>query len=142
MRKASTILVVDDEDTDRAVIVNCLRGAGYNVLEADTYASAMEVCKSHPGISFLVADVALPDGNGCALATAIRQQNDGMQVLFVSGHVGSEVCRYYGLDVSDMHFLRKPFEVEDLLARVKQVAKATVPFPNLYVPKTWSSSGT
>ena len=142
MRKSNTVLVVDDEDSDRSAIVKCLQDAGYNVLEAESYESAMAVSSSHAGISFLVADVALPDGNGCALATAIRERNENMQVLFVSGHVGSEVCRYYGLDVADLHFLRKPFEPADLLARVKQVVKSRAPFPNLYVPKTWSSSGT
>src|SRR4051794_32469347 len=106
MRKTSTILVVDDEESDRLAIVNALRGMGYSILEAESYESAMAVANSNPSISFLVADVALPDGNGCALATAIRQLHPRMQVLFVSGHVGSEVCRYYGLDVADSHFLR------------------------------------
>jgi DNA-binding response OmpR family regulator len=140
MRKTNTILVVDDEETDRLPIVNALRNEGYRVLEADSYASAMAVANSETRISFLVTDVALPDGNGCALATAIRQNHPRTQVLFVSGHVGSEVCRYYGLDVSDSHFLRKPFESADLVARVKQVVKAKAPFPPLYVPKVYSSS--
>jgi two-component system, cell cycle sensor histidine kinase and response regulator CckA len=140
MRKTSTILVVDDEESDRQVIVNALQHEGYRVLEADSYQTAMAVANSYKGISFLVADVALPDGNGCALATAIRQLHPRMQVLFVSGHVGSEVCRYYGLDVSDSHFLRKPFESPALVDRVKQVVKAKAPFPPLYVPKAYSSS--
>jgi len=140
MRKTSTILVVDDEESDRQVIVNALWREGYRILEADSYETAMAVANSNKSISFLVADVALPDGNGCALATAIRQIHPRMQVLFVSGHVGSEVCRYYGLDVSDSHFLRKPFESPDLVARVKQVVKAKAPFPPLYVPKAYSSS--
>src|SRR5947209_13810562 len=108
MRKTSTILVVDDEQSDRLVIVNALRQEGYSILEADSYQSAMDVANSNKGISFLVADVALPDGNGCALPSAIRQLHPRMQVLFVSGHFGSKVCRYYGLHVSDSHFLRKP----------------------------------
>ena len=140
MRRTSTILVVDDEATDRHAIVSALRGEGYTIMEADSYQSAMAVANSNTRISFLVADVSLPDGNGCALATAIRQLHPNMQVLFVSGHVGSEVCRYYGLDVSDTHFLRKPFESADLVARVKQVVKAKAPFPPLYVPKVYSSS--
>jgi len=140
MRKTSTILVVDDEETDRQGIVKSLRGEGYNVVEADSYKSALGAAQSLGSISFLVADVALPDGNGCALATAVRQLHPKMQVLFVSGHVGSEVCRYYGLDVSDSHFLRKPFADAELVARVKQVAKSKAPFPALYVPKTWSST--
>src|SRR4051812_19794673 len=140
MRKTSTVLVVDDEETDRMAIVNALAGEGYTIVEADSYQSAVAVANSIQSISFLVADVALPDGNGCALATAIRELHPRMQVLFVSGHVGSEVCRYYGLDVSDSHFLRKPFEAPDLVARVKQVVKAKAPFPPLYVPKTYTSS--
>jgi two-component system cell cycle sensor histidine kinase/response regulator CckA len=122
-------------------MVNCLREEGYTVLEAESYETAKAVADSNPGISFLIADVALPDGNGCALATAIRGRNDDMQVLFVSGHVGSEVCRYYGLDVTDVHFLRKPFGPADLLARVKQVQESEAGFPRLYVPKTRSSTG-
>jgi DNA-binding response OmpR family regulator len=141
MRKALTVLVVDDEETDRLDIVNSLRNEGYRILEADCYETALSVAKSNPGISFLVADVALPDGNGCALATAIRDLNENMQVLFVSGHVGSEVCRYYGLDVADSHFLRKPFQMANLVDRVRQLTKSKAPFPALYVPKAWSSSG-
>lgn len=141
MRKKVRVLVVDDEETDRAAIVNALHAARYEVLEADSYGSALAAANSHDGISFLVADVALPDGNGCALATAVKQRHEGMQVLFVSGHVGSEVCRYYGLDVTDSHFLRKPFQSADLVARVKAIIESRAPFPNLYIPKTWSSSG-
>ena len=85
----------------------------------------MALLEATPGISFLVADIALPDGNGCALASADpRTESRDLQVLFVSGHVGSEVCRYYGLEVTDQHFLRKPFEPADLVARVKQVVKS------------------
>jgi DNA-binding response OmpR family regulator len=141
MPKKNTILVVDDEETDRASAVEALRAEKYLVVEAETYKDALAVCDANPGISFLVADVALPDGNGCALATTIRQRYPRLRVLFVSGHVGSEACRYYGLDVADLHFLRKPFEPADLVQRVKQVMKSDVPFPSLYVPKSWSSSG-
>ena len=118
-----------------------LRAEGFNVLEAETYDEAMAVCDANPGISFLVADIALPDGNGCNLAATLRQRFRDLAVLFVSGHVGSEACRYYGLDVTDMHFLRKPFESDQLVARVKRVIESGDHFPSLYIPKTWSSTG-
>jgi hypothetical protein len=41
--------------------------------------------------------------------------------------------------VTDTHFLRKPFTADQLVARVKQVMASDVPFPDLYVPKTWSA---
>lgn len=135
-----TILVVDDEETDRTAIIEALEREHFDVIGAGTYTEGLEVCQTVPGISFLVADVALPDGNGCSLAIAVRQKLPRIKVLFVSGHVGGEACRYYGLDVTDTHFLRKPFSAEDLVARVKQVMKAEIPFPELYAPKTWSAT--
>jgi len=140
MRKNQTILVVDDEETDRTSILEALKREQFQVLGAETYNDALAVCASTPGISFLVADVALPDGNGCALAIAIRQVIPRVKVLFVSGHVGGEACRYYGLDVTDSHFLRKPFTADQLVARVKEVMNSEIPFPDLYVPKTWSAT--
>jgi DNA-binding response OmpR family regulator len=135
-----TILVVDDEESDRAAVRNTLKREGFHVLEAETYDEALTVCETTPGITFLVADVALPDGNGCALAIAVRHKLPNLKVLFVSGHVGSEACRYYGLDVSDSHFLRKPFAPHELVDRVKEVIASEDAFPNLYVPKTWSAT--
>jgi DNA-binding response OmpR family regulator len=140
MRHNHTILVVDDEDSDRTAIINDLSQEGFRVLVAETYNAALAACETVPGISFLVADVALPDGNGCALAIAMRQKIPKLKVLFVSGHVGGEACRYYGLDVTDSHFLRKPFTTPTLVRRVKDVIAARKPFPELYVPKTWSAT--
>jgi DNA-binding response OmpR family regulator len=140
MTETYTILVVDDEETDRTAMMDGLSREGYDVVGAETYEQALAMCQSASGISFLVADVALPDGNGCALAIAARQKLPDLRVLFVSGHVGGEACRYYGLDVTDSHFLRKPFTSVDLVARVKEVIAAEDRFPDLYVPKTWSAT--
>src|ERR1041385_5641801 len=137
MAKQKLFLVVDDEETDRSDMTSALQREGYTVLHAETYNDAIAVRDANPGVSFLVTDIALPDGNGCALSTVIRNSNPDLRVLFVSGHVGSEVCRYYGLEVTDLHFLRKPFGAVDLVDRVKQVLKSKVRFPDLYVPKTW-----
>jgi DNA-binding response OmpR family regulator len=139
MHELHTILVVDDEETDRKAMMDGLTREGYDVVSAETYEQAIALCDSGPPISFLVADVALPDGNGCALAIAARQKLPDLRVLFVSGHVGGEACRYYGLDVTDSHFLRKPFTAQDLVARVNEVMGSAEAFPDLYVPKTWSA---
>jgi DNA-binding response OmpR family regulator len=134
------ILVVDDEETDRSEAVGALEGAGFQVVAAETCGEAIPLFDAMPGIFFLVADVALPDGNGCALAIAARQQIPDLKVLFVSGHVGSEVCRYYGLDVTNRHFLRKPFVPAELVSRVREVITSEEPFPALYVPKNSSAA--
>jgi len=134
--EVKTVLVVDDEELDRNQMGQLLKAHGYSVLEAGTYNDALAVfARNIDEISLLVADIALPDGNGCALAIAIQKQRPEISVLFVSGHVGAEVCKYYGLNVSDVHFLRKPFSGTALLRRVQEVLQVCAEFPPL-LPRT------
>ncbi len=142
MPKGITVLVVDDEEFDRSAISEALTSTGYPVLEAESYSEAMAVFDANRHIvRLLIADIALPDGNGCALAVAIHKLEPDLRVLFVSGHVGAEVCKYYGLEVRSLHFLKKPFKPLELLARIEEVLSSPEPFPKLYSPKTLTSSG-
>ena len=127
---AQTILVVDDEQTDREQMRRTLQDEGYTVIEADTYQEALRVFElNRQSFELLIADVSLPGGNGCELAIALRQQKPDLRVLFVSGYCGAEICRYYSLDVSDEHFLRKPFTDADLKSRVSQILDSSDRFP-------------
>lgn len=131
-----TILLLDDEESDRSVASKLLQSQGYAVLEADCYKTALSTFEARAKtIDLLIADISLPDGNGCELAAVLLLQKADLKVLFVSGHVGSEVCRFYGLEVTDLHFLSKPFQDKDLLKRVTQVMESTEPAPRL-LPKT------
>jgi DNA-binding response OmpR family regulator len=138
----ATVLVVDDEDVDRADIKHALLSHGYTVLEANSYGDALAVFDlNRESVELLVADVSLPDGDGCALAITLRKQKPDLRVLFVSFHVGAEVCKAYGLDVDSLHFLGKPFAENELALRVKKMLASDTPFPRLYAPKTRTSSG-
>src|SRR5690349_329338 len=115
----TTVLLVDDEQCDREIIQQTLQDGGYRVLEADNYQRAWAMFEANrDAVELLIADISLPDGNGCELALAIRNHKPDIRVLFVSGHVGAEVCRFYGLDVTDIHYLRKPFRPEELAGSV------------------------
>jgi len=144
MRKSrnigTTVLVVDDEEVDRIDTRDALRSHGYTVMDADSYRDAMAVFDlNRDAVELLVADVSLPDGDGCALAIAMKKQQPDLRVLFVSFHVGAEVCKAYGLDVDSLHFLGKPFAEKELAARVGKVLASDTPFPRLYAPKTRTS---
>src|SRR6266581_8452158 len=129
MATVSTLLV-DDEETDREPMRRLFQSEGYTVLEASTYQEALSIFEPNRGsFELLISDISLPGGNGCELAIALRKQEPDLRVLFVSGHVGAEICRYYSLDVSDEHFLRKPFASADLRSRVKQVLNSPDGFP-------------
>jgi len=131
-----TLLVVDDEESERSIARRILQSEGCTVLEADSYKNALTVFEQNrQGVDLLIADLSLPDGNGCELALTMQQENPDLRVLFVSGHVGAEVCRFYGLDVTDLHFLSKPFQPAELVNSVRRVFAASMPFPRM-VPKT------
>jgi DNA-binding response OmpR family regulator len=137
-----TVLLVDDEEIDRSQVRSALVAEGYKILEAESYSDGMAVFDAHRNeVTVLLADVSLPDGNGCSLAIAMRAQKPDLRVLFISGHVGGEVCKYYGLDVDAVHFLRKPFEGPELAKRLRTILTETQGFPRLIAPKTSTSSG-
>jgi CheY-like chemotaxis protein len=130
-----TILVVDDEEIDRAEIRRILQGQGYTVVEADSYHAAVTAFEQNRyTVGLLISDVSIPGGNGCDIAIALMKQKPDLPVLFVSGHVGAEICKYYGLEVSDERFLRKPFTADELLSSVSQVLNSAESFPQLGHP--------
>jgi DNA-binding response OmpR family regulator len=92
----------------------------------------VEVFLKHGGqVDLLIADVALPERNGCELAKHLLSRQPELGVLFVSGFVGAEVCKQYNIPLSDFHFLSKPFMRKELAARVRKILHSSEksPFP-------------
>src|SRR5258707_15759993 len=124
------LFLVDDEEPDRTQMREILETESHTFIEADTYQEALAAFESNrDSIELLISDISLPGGNGCELAIVLRKQKPDLRVLFVSGHCGAEICRYYSLEVSDEHFLRKPFSADDLRSRVRQVLRSPDRFP-------------
>ena len=117
-----TILVVDDEPEDRESIRAALEARGDRVLEACNYCSGVNSFEQHRDeINLLITDVSLPDRNGCELAKSILRSRPDVKVLFISGHAGAAVCRFYGFVNPNLHFLEKPFKPIELLVRVWRI---------------------
>ena len=122
------ILLVDDETAERENMSGALGDTKFQVFAAGDYDAALAAFELHgPEIRLLVVDVSLPGRNGCELAKALLQRKPDLRVLFVSGHVGAEVVRFYGIDASDLFFLRKPFSPETFADRVQVVLEANAP---------------
>lgn len=122
-KKEIRILVVDDEIADLNLMCNVLRGENHKVFAAASYAEAIQTHRMHQGaIDLLVADVSLPDKNGCELALALLELDPDLKVLFVSGATGTEVFKFSKL--SNVHLLEKPFDRAELLNRVRGILKA------------------
>jgi DNA-binding response OmpR family regulator len=134
-----TILLLDDEENELRNASQILQGEGYTVVEADSYQAALSAFEATKSLDVLIADISLPDGNGCELAATLLNLEPQLKVLFISGHVGAEVCRFYGFDISDLHYLRKPFEKEAFLSRVREVLESKEQ-PRL-IPRTRGAQG-
>ena len=138
-RKGVTILVTDDEASQRRLMRGILENAGYTVLEAQDYDEALTIHRNHKGnIDLALTDLALPGGDGCRLVRTLLAAKPGLSAVFVSGMAGSEVCRFYGIATTDIHFLAKPFAAADLLQRVRAVLQAGGP----YLTRTAGDTGT
>ena len=128
---AETILIVDDEQVYRAVLRRVLEKRGYSVLQADTYRNALDLFeKNRDAIALLITDISLPGGSGCELWVLMRKKKTDLNVLFISGHVGAEILRKYGVEPSQFHFLSKPFNAAELVERVRQILEST-DFPEI-----------
>jgi PAS domain S-box-containing protein len=111
-----TVLVVEDEDLVRRLIVKILQGHGYQVLQASGGEEAIRVFKEYAGpIDLLVTDVVMPQMRGPELAARLRLLHAGMKVLFISGYTDPLITDSSALS-ADSSYLQKPFE-RDALAR-------------------------
>jgi DNA-binding response OmpR family regulator len=125
-----TVLVVDDERIDLELIAHVLGCRGHTVLWASNYFEAINIFRDYPDpIDLLVADVAIPDKNGCELAKYLLDIKPDLAVLFISGLVGTEVFKQYGIDVSALHFLSKPLLSDALAGRVDEILRSSQKSP-------------
>src|SRR5437879_13853160 len=99
-------------------MTEALEHEGFSVLQAVNSTSALRVADQQPrDIDLLVTDISLPGTNGCELAKQLFNRWPALRVLFVSCHVGAEVCQYHGIPVTDLFFRRKPFAPPALVHR-------------------------
>jgi len=115
------ILVVEDEIPVRDVVLRSLRSRGYEVLEAEDGAAALELLEGHEGeIDLLLTDVVLPGIGGRELAEQVVEKRPGVGVLFMSGYT-DDVILHHNLRSADFDLLQKPFTAISLATKVREV---------------------
>ena len=113
-----TILLIDDEQSVRSIVMKILRRANYIVLEADGGDAALSLAESHPGkIDLVISDLYMPGLHGPAVAEKIATVRPGLKVLFISGYADNDVVGRTGVPAG-ANFLQKPFSGQDLTAAV------------------------
>ncbi|HEY9253878.1 MAG TPA: ATP-binding protein [Stenotrophomonas sp.] len=122
--RGETVLVVDDEPTVRVLVTEVLGDLGYCPLEAEDGAQGLRILNTDTRVDLLVTDVGLPGGmNGRQLADAARVQRPDLKVLFITGYAENAVLSHGHLDPG-MHVLTKPFSMDDLAGRIRDLISA------------------
>jgi two-component system phosphate regulon response regulator OmpR len=110
------VLIVDDNNEMRDVVREGLEGEGYTVFAATTGREAISILQVKRADTILL-DLVLPDADGLSLISGIRKLTDA-PVIVVSGK-GGWVDKVVGLEMGADDYIGKPFELKELLARVK-----------------------
>lgn len=113
-----TILVVEDQDVVRHLIVRALLEEGYHVLEASDGAKALAVLAGGVRVHMVVTDIVMPNLGGVQLAERLTLQGRAPVLLFITG---------YDQDPSKIPgpLLEKPFAPETLVAEVGRLLSLT-----------------
>lgn len=110
------ILIVDDEPDIRTTVATRLRGAGYDVVEAASGEEAIARVERDPP-DLVILDVMMPGMSGFAVLEQLRMHPDMPSIIFLSA-LGNADTRLRGLYEGAQDFLTKPFDPEEMLARV------------------------
>jgi PAS domain S-box-containing protein len=117
-----TILVLEDDISVRHISVRMLRGLGYDVIEAANGEDAQRLLKENGGrkVDLLLTDLVMPQMSGRRFADSLRAVHPNINVLFISGYL-EESLQPSDRCEPEMFFLPKPFDSEQLAAKVRQV---------------------
>jgi two-component system KDP operon response regulator KdpE len=121
MTEAATILIIDDEPHIRRLLRVALERAGYAVVEAGGARSALDrIAETPPEVVLL--DLGLPDRDGMELVPLIRQRTNAA-VLVVSARDATDE-KVAALDLGAIDYVTKPFDTEELLARIRAALRS------------------
>jgi CheY-like chemotaxis protein len=120
------VLVVEDEAVVRQFTVDALADLGYRVLEAEGAEAALRLLDAHPEVTLLFTDVVMPGMDGRRLANEALQRRPDLRVLFTTGYTRNAVVHNGVLDPG-VHLLGKPFTVEALAAKLREVLDGAGP---------------
>ncbi|QDV05649.1 Alkaline phosphatase synthesis transcriptional regulatory protein SphR [Planctomycetes bacterium Poly30] len=116
------ILVVEDNATLRADVLDALRSAGFEAQVSTTLAMARVAAESH--CDLILLDLILPDGEGLDLCRELRAAGRSIPIIMMTGMDKPEQ-RVAGLDAGADDYVVKPFHIPELIARVRSILRRT-----------------
>jgi PAS domain S-box-containing protein len=122
--EGETVLVVEDDDSVRMLVVDVLKELGYRVIEAIDGNQALPTIEGTGRIDLMVSDVGLPGLNGRQLAEIAIAARPTLKVLFITGYAATAASRADFL-APGMQMITKPFAIDDLAQKVRELLTAS-----------------
>ncbi len=114
-----TVLLVEDSEMVRDMVHELLRDLGFDMIVAEGPKQALKMI-GQKQIDLLVTDVVMPDMTGPELHNKLLKSQPGMKTLYMSGYTNNVVIHHGVLD-EGANFIQKPFAVNDLAIKVKNI---------------------
>jgi CheY-like chemotaxis protein/anti-sigma regulatory factor (Ser/Thr protein kinase) len=115
------VLVVDDQEALRSLLVRLLEREGFEPLEAEDGARAVEIYKTESPL-VVVSDIMMPRMDGLALLNEIRNYDRNATVILMTGQ-GNEDVLLKALRGGASNFFKKPFNVRELIEEIRKVVE-------------------
>ncbi|MGI9486720.1 MAG: response regulator [Geminicoccaceae bacterium] len=120
---AEEILVVDDDPRVRDLLSRYLEGEGYKVASVE-HGEAMRRHLADSSVDMVILDLNLPGEDGLSLARELRATSD-VAIIMITGK-GDPIDRVVGLEIGADDYIPKPFELREVLARIRAVLRRAV----------------
>jgi two-component system, response regulator PdtaR len=115
------ILVVEDETFIRMDVVDVLRAAGFEVLEAPDAGEAIQMLERNSDVRLVFTDIDMPGSmNGLKLAAAVRDRWPPVRIIATSGHVKIRA----GDLPADARFIAKPYQSVQIIDAIRELTSA------------------
>jgi CheY-like chemotaxis protein len=124
LRGTETILLAEDDEQVRSIVVSVLLRQGYHVISAQNGGEALLLSETHSGaIDLLLTDVVMPTMSGPELAKRLAATRPDMKVLCMSGYTDDSIVRH-GVLESGVAFIQKPITPTLLMTKLREVLDA------------------
>jgi two-component system cell cycle sensor histidine kinase/response regulator CckA len=123
LRGTETVLVVEDEEALRCLVVDLLTHLGYRLLAASSGKEALSLAQRSGNIDLLVTDVEMPEMTGLELAAKVLESRPNLKVIFISGYAGGGVTVVESFKPEAV-MVHKPFSIKTLAAKIRKLLDA------------------
>ncbi|HLU95889.1 MAG TPA: response regulator transcription factor [Thermobifida alba] len=125
MSPARTVLIADDDRAIRDSLERALQLEGYRTRTAADGVEALTAVHADP-VDLLILDVMMPGVDGLGVCRVLRAEGDRTPILMLTARVETP-DRVAGLDAGADDYLPKPFELDELLARIRALLRRAAP---------------